>query len=286
MNRLPISVSIIAGAEAARIGRALESVADWTSEIIVVVNDDVRDGTDEVARRHGARVFREPWKGYLAQKTSAAKKTSQEWILGLDADEVVSPGLREEIQRLFAEKHPLEVYAAFSLPRLTMFCGRWIQHGDWYPDRTTRLWHRDCAEWGGIDPHARLNVRGRTGRLRQDLLHYNAAGIDDQITKIIAYSDDFQRDALQHRRPATWLDLALRPGWRFFRAFFLRLGFLDGWQGYYLAWMTAAYTLTRYAKVREAGATTLTPGPGQSPKTAEDKGRLDQGREVGRPHTL
>jgi glycosyltransferase involved in cell wall biosynthesis len=259
MNRLPISVSMIAGAEARRIGRSLESVVPWVSEVIVVLNADVNDGTEEIARRHGAKVFREPWKGFIAQKASAAAKSAQEWVLGLDADEVVSPELREEILRRFANEKALADFAAFSVPRLTLFAGRWIRHGDWYPDRTARLWRRTRAEWGGEDPHARLTVRGQVGRLRSDLLHYNAATIDDQLAKSAPYSDAFVLEMKRRNRRASGFDLALRPAWRFVRSYFLRLGFLDGWQGYYIAWMTAMHTLTRYAKVKEAAVSSENP---------------------------
>ena len=149
MKQLPISVSMISGAEAPRIGRALESVAGWTSEIIVVLNADVKDGTEAIARKFGARVFPEPWKGYVAQKASAAAKARQEWVLGLDADEVVSPELRQELEGLFAENQGAQAFAACSLPRLTKFCGRWIRHGDWYPDRVRRLFRRGAARWAG-----------------------------------------------------------------------------------------------------------------------------------------
>ena len=257
MNRLPISVSMISSAEAGRIGRTLESVAGWTSETVLVLNEDVRDGTEEIARKHGAKVFREAWKGFVAQKNSAQAKASQPWVLGLDADEVVSPELRQEMQGLFAAEDALGPFAAFSFPRLTMFCGRWIRHGDWYPDRGTRLWRRGRAEWAGGHIHEKLQVNGVTGKLRSNLLHYNAMGIDDQLAKISTYSDEFVRDALQQRRRTSWFDLAIRPGWRFLRAYFLRLGFLDGWQGYYIAWMTAFQTATRYAKVRAAQADEL-----------------------------
>src|SRR6266576_110272 len=101
MKKLPISVCFISGAEAHRIERALKSVASWSSEIIVVLNEDVRDGTEAIALRFGAKVFREPWKGHVAQKNSAAAKANQPWILGLDADEVVSGELRAEMERLF-----------------------------------------------------------------------------------------------------------------------------------------------------------------------------------------
>ena len=251
-NRLPISVCLISGAEAERIGRALSSVAGWTSEIIVVLNQEVNDGTEQIAAKQGARIFREPWKGHVAQKNSVARKATQDWILGLDADEVVSDSLREEIQTLFSNTARLARCSAFSFPRLTWFCGRWIRHGDWYPDRGTRLWRRGKAQWGGVDPHDKLLVQGPVGALGSDLLHYNATSLDGQLAKIIAYSDDFVRDALKRRRKPGWYDIAFRPGWRFFRSYFLRLGFLDGWQGYYIAWMTAFYSATRYAKLRTA----------------------------------
>jgi glycosyltransferase involved in cell wall biosynthesis len=254
MNRLPISVCMIAGAEAGRIGRALESVAGWTAEIVVVLNQEVNDGTEEVARRFGAQVFREPWEGHIAQKNSAAQKAAQPWILGLDADEAVSPELREEIQGWFAAPETLAPFAAFSFPRLTWFCGRWIRHGDWYPDRQTRLWRRGRATWGGVDPHDRLVVAGAVGRLKARLLHHVSETVDRQIEKIARYSNAFLLEAQNQQRPVRWWDLTVRPCWRFVRSYFLRAGFLDGWQGWYIAWMTAFYTATRYAKVRAARA--------------------------------
>jgi len=241
---------MIAGNEAARIRRALDSVTGWVSEIIVVINDDVADGTDKIAAGFGAKVFREPWKGHIAQKNSAAEKATQEWLLGLDADEAVSPELRAEIQQWFSAPEKLPPFAAFSFPRRTFFCGRWIRHGDWYPDRQTRLWRKGRAHWGGVDPHDKLIVQGRAGKLRRDLLHHNAETLDRQIAKISSYSNDFVRAA--PARKSSWFDIMTRPAWRFFRGYFLRLGFLDGWQGGYIAWMTAFYTATRHAKVRIA----------------------------------
>ncbi|HEY2328739.1 MAG TPA: glycosyltransferase family 2 protein [Verrucomicrobiae bacterium] len=256
-SKLPVSVCIISGNEAVRIRRALESVAGWTEEIIVVLNDDVSDGTDKIAESFGAKVFREPWKGHIAQKNSAAEKATQPWLLGLDADESVSPALRDEIRRALAKP---DEYAAFHFPRCTQFCGRWIRHGDWYPDRQTRLWRKGCAHWGGVDPHDKLIVEGRVGNLHKDLRHDNAETIDRQIEKISRYSEDFLRDAVARGRGASWLDLTVRPAWRFVRSYFFRLGFLDGWQGGYIAWMTAFYTATRYAKVRAAQEQKIKPG--------------------------
>ncbi len=249
MIALPISVCLIAGNEAARIRRALESVAGWAAEIIVVINDDVSDGTDKIATEFGAKVFREPWKGHIGQKNSAVDKATQPWLLGLDADEAISPPLAEAIRQAVANP---DNYAAFCFPRCTLFCGRWIRHGDWYPDRQTRLWRRGQARWGGVDPHDKLLVQGTIGRLDHDLWHDNAETIDRQIAKISRYSEDFLRHAQAAGARAGAWDLAFRPVWRFVRCYFFRRGFLDGWQGLYIAWMTAFYTATRYAKIRAA----------------------------------
>ena len=105
-SHLPISVCFVSGAEAHRIGQALESVAAWAQEIIVVLNEEVRDGTEEVALRHGAKVFREPWKGFIGQKNSAAAKATQPWLLNLDADEVVTPSaVQKLVDKLRTQRH-------------------------------------------------------------------------------------------------------------------------------------------------------------------------------------
>jgi glycosyltransferase involved in cell wall biosynthesis len=249
-KRLPLSVCMISGAEAHRIGRALESVADWAGEILVVLNQEVADGTEEVARRHGARVFREPWKGFVGQKQSVAEKATQPWLLNLDADEVVPPALAQEIAGVvFAQVAP---HAAYEFPRCTFYCGRWIRHGDWYPDRVLRLWRRGAARWTGQDPHAHLEVKGTVGRLRSDLLHQSNESIARQISKITPYQVQFVQQRRTRGGSAGVFELGVRPGWRFLRGYFLRLGFLDGWQGFYIAALSSFSTLTRYALVREA----------------------------------
>jgi glycosyltransferase involved in cell wall biosynthesis len=225
MTKLPISVCIIAGNEAQRIRRTLESVAGWTSEIIVVLNADVSDGTDKIAAEFGAKVFREPWKGYVAQKNSAAEKCHEAWLLNLDADEVASPQLQREIAAATTATVPI---AAYEFSRCTFYCGRWIRHGDWYPDRVRRLW------------------------LRSNLLHYSNENIARHIAKISPYQVEFVKRRMAAGKAAGFFELAVRPPWRFVRAYFLRLGFLDGWQGFYIAGLSAFSTLTKYAMVCEA----------------------------------
>ena len=130
--------------------------------------------------------------------------------------------------------------------------GRWIRHGDWYPDRCVRLWQKAKGRWTGIDPHAALQVDGRVRKLHRHLLHYTTHTLNHQLAKTVKYADDFVRHCQEQGRRITVADLVIRPVWRFGRAYLLKLGFLDGWQGYVIAWMTACYTFLRYAKAREA----------------------------------
>lgn len=248
-KRLPISVCMISGAEAARIGRALESVASWAEEIIIVLGDEVTDETEAIARRYGAKVFREPWKGFIGQKNSAAEKAGQPWLLNLDADEVVPPALAAEIAQVVQSES--STHAAYEFPRCTFYCGRWIRHGDWYPDRVLRLSRRGSAHWVGTEPHARLEVLGSVGRLRSDLEHHSNENIARQISKIAPYQTEFVKLRVERGRTAGLFELVVRPGWRFVRAYFFRLGMLDGWQGFYIAALTSFSTLTRYTLVRE-----------------------------------
>jgi glycosyltransferase involved in cell wall biosynthesis len=241
---------MVSGAEAHRIGQALESVAGWAAEIVVVLNEEVADGTEEIARRHGAKVFREPWKGFIGQKNSAAAKAGQPWLLNLDADEAVPAALAREIAAVVSA--PAASPAAYEFPRCTYYCGRWIRHGDWYPDRVRRLWRRGAGRWTGDEPHARLEIQGTVGRLGADLLHRSNESIARQVAKIAPYQAEFVKQRVAAGGSAGLFQLLVRPGWRFLRAYFFRLGFLDGWQGFYIAALTSFSTLTRYALVREA----------------------------------
>jgi len=249
---IPVSVCIIAGNEAHRIGRALTSVAGWVREIIVVINEDGTDGTDRIAESHGARVFREPWKGYIRQKNSAAEKATQPWILGIDSDEAVSPALRDQlIQTVLGETSPPR-FAAYEFPRCSRYFGAWIRYGDWYPDWSKRLWARGKARWVGDEPHDYLQVDGSVARIRGDLEHYSMDSIEHQMRKTMKYADVFAIHCQQNGRTVKWSDLFFRPPIRFFRSYILKLGFLDGWRGYAVAVTAAFYTFLRYFKALQA----------------------------------
>jgi glycosyltransferase involved in cell wall biosynthesis len=267
MIRLPISVCIVASNEAHRIRPALDSVREWVGEIIVAIDDKVTDGTDRVAGAYGAKVISQPWSNCAAHRNFASAHAVQPWLLAIDADEVISEALRDEIVAVFSQQGGRPPPAAYSFPRLSFFCGRWIRHGDWYPDRKVRLWRKETGQWEG-DPHERLVLQGRVLPLRSNLLHYSNESIDHILKKIGHFSSMFVRRCQAEKRRVGWTDLAIRPFWKFFRAYILRRGFLDGWPGYFIAWMDAFSTVTRYAKVIEAGEPPVQPQPPAPPKTA------------------
>ena len=249
MQPLPISVCIIAGNAAHRLRRALDSVAGWVAEIVVAIDDKVTDGTGKIAESYGAKVYCRSWEGHAVHRNFASEKATQPWLFALDVDEVVSPSLRDEIVRIISNAGASpDSPAAYGFPRCTFYCGRWIRHGNWYPDRKIRIWRREAGRWEG-SPHEKLIVRGRTGWLRSDLLHYSMESLEHQVKKTISTADYFLQQCEASGRKVGFSDLAFRPWWSFFRSYFLRLGFLDGWQGYVIAWMTAFYTFLRYAKV-------------------------------------
>jgi len=250
MTKLPISVCFVAGNEAHRIRPALDSVKDWVTDIILAIDDKVTDGTDKVGAEYGAKVVSQPWRGHAVHRNFASAHATQPWLLALDADEVVSEKLRDEILAVF-QSHRANPPAAYSFPRLSFFGGRWIHHGNWYPDRKVRLWRKDAGQWEG-DPHEKLVLRGPVVSLRSDLLHFSNENIDHLLSKISVVSTLFVRQCQSRQRRTRWTDLAIRPFWKFFRAYILRRGFLDGWPGYFIAWMDAFSTVTRYSKVIEA----------------------------------
>jgi glycosyltransferase involved in cell wall biosynthesis len=245
---LPIAVSMTARNEARNLPRSLGSVRDWVEEIVVVVNDST-DGTEDVARGFGARVIAHPWQGYRDQKRFALAQASAEWVLALDADEEVSPALREDIFRFFEGDHMR--FAGAMFPRKVWFLGRWITHGDWYPDWSLRLFRRGEGQWEGSPEHDKIVLRGECKRLSGDLHHYSNPTLCSHVDKITVFSDYFLQRQLERGRRWSGAESVFRPWWRFFRAYVLRCGFLDGYPGYYIAKATAFATLVRYSRLYE-----------------------------------
>lgn len=249
--KLPITVCIISGNEAHRITPTLQSVADWAGEIVVVINDTVNDGTDKIVESFGGKVYREPWKGNIAQNQSATDKVTCDWILSLDADEVISPELAREIQKLFTTPGKAAKFVAYDFPRCTMFYDRWIRHGEWYPDRKLRLWQRGKGHWGGVFPHGRVVVQGEVGHLNGELMHYSMENMEHMLQKTIRYANEFAETCRNENQRISFMQLLARPPWRFLRGYVFKLGFLDGWRGLTIAWMAAFYTFFRYLKAYE-----------------------------------
>jgi glycosyltransferase involved in cell wall biosynthesis len=241
-----VSVTVIAKNEAADIGKALTSVS-WADELIVV-DAQSTDDTVSIARRHTDRVVVRQWAGYAAQKNYAASLASHDWILSLDADERVTPGLATEIGITLRED-PKE--KAFGIPRVTHHLGRWIRTTDWYPDPQLRLYDRRSAQWTGQYVHESLDVNGRVGRLRGELQHFAYRDIADHLETIDRYTTYAARQMHEQGRRAGWLQIAGHPPLAFLRNYLLKRGFTDGVPGLIISAMNAHYVMLKFAKLWE-----------------------------------
>jgi glycosyltransferase involved in cell wall biosynthesis len=248
---LPISVVIVARNEAANLPRCLASVRGWVAETVVALNETV-DRSAEIARGAGARVHALPWRGFRDTKNDALGFAAQPWALCLDADEEVSPELQQSL-KVFFTRPDRERFVAARFPRKVWFINRWITHGDWYPDTVTRLIRCGKSRWGG-DPfvHERMICDGPVARLRGDLHHFSFPTLASHVAKINPFADLFVRQKEKKGQRFTYGAAILRPGWRFFRAYILRRGFLDGYPGFYIAWANAFGALVRYSRLYEA----------------------------------
>jgi glycosyltransferase involved in cell wall biosynthesis len=247
---LPLSVAIIARNEEKNLPRCLASVRGWVADIVVVLNDTT-DGSEAAARAAGAAVHHLPWQGFRDAKNAAAARTAHPWVLALDADEEVSPALRSSITAFFAGDH--DRFAGARFPRKVWFIDRWITHGDWYPDLSLRLFHRGRARWGGdAFVHEKVECDGPVATLRGDLHHYSFPTLASHVAKINPFAELFVQQQQAKGGRFSLGAAVFRPGWRFFRAYVLRRGFLDGYPGLYIAWATAFGAFVRYSRLYEA----------------------------------
>lgn len=245
----PLSLSIIARDEEANIARCLRSAAGLAAEVIVVDSGSA-DRTREIAEGFGARVTHQDWLGQSGQKQVALDLCTQPWVLALDCDEELSPGLRQSIERFFCEGLSEKCEGA-RFNRKVWFLGRWITHGDWYPDRKLRLFRRDKARFGGNWAHDKVELDGATTLLAGDLHHYSFPSISRYVEKINPFADAFlERQIAEGRAWSLFANLA-RPWWRFFRAYILRRGFMDGFPGLWIAVATAFFNFVRYSRKYE-----------------------------------
>lgn len=244
----PLSICIIARDEESELARCLDSLPA-ADEVIVVVDSRSVDGTEKLARERASRVEVRRYEGQVEQKGYAISLARNEWVLVADPDEVFPPALAREIEATLAD--PEEELAGLSLNRRTWHLGRWIKHGDFYPDWTLRVFRRSHARWVGHNPHSRIEVDGRVERLSTDLEHYSYRDLSDQIERIQAFSEQSARALDQAGRRVRVRDLVLRPPARFVRAYLLRRGFLDGVPGLVIAVATAFHVFLKYAKLWE-----------------------------------
>ena len=241
-----ISVTIIALDEADHIAAAIES-ASWADEIIVV-DAGSTDGTPEIAARLGARVEVRGWPGYAAQKNHAASLARHDWVLSLDADERVSPGLAASLQ---AWRRTDPHHAAYRVARVSWYLGRWLRSTDWYPDVQTRLYDRRAGAWSARRVHESVAVNGSTGRLDGELLHYPYESVSDHLRRIDRYTSLAALDLHEQGRRAGAPGLLLHPPLAFLRNYLLRGGIRDGRAGLAVSLLNTVYVLMKQVKLLE-----------------------------------
>ncbi len=259
-----LSITIIACNEEKNIGPTLDSVAPLVRELgaeVIVVDSGSTDRTVEIARAHGAEVFVEDWKGYGAQKNSAIDKATGEWILSLDADEIVSPELVEELTKgrsepgewcLTRHHSTIKDPGGFFIPRKNFFLSRWIKHGGFWPDRKLRLFRRGAGRFEERLVHETVKMSGATGTHKGALIHNAYPTLSGYIAQMNRYSSLGAEIAVaQGRRGFRFLDIVLRPALTFIYNYGFRLGFLDGREGLLLHLYHAGYVSWKYAKAWE-----------------------------------
>ena len=236
----PLSVTIIACNEADRIGRAIQSVA--FAEEVLVVDSGSTDDTVRLAKEMGARVIQTDWPGYTVQKERAVQWAQHDWVLGLDADEWLSPALATSIQA--ALDGP--TVAGFEMDRLGLWMGAEIHHGVWRPDRAIRLFDRRQGRWTGGSVHERVRVDGGTQRLKGELMHDPYRDLSEQLQSIERYAKLFVKDAVASNKQAHFWDVIVRPVAHFLKALVMRRGVLDGVRGWCLAGLGAASVMLKW----------------------------------------
>ncbi|MBI4028654.1 MAG: glycosyltransferase family 2 protein [Verrucomicrobia bacterium] len=242
-----ISAIVITRNEEERLPRCLKSL-QWADQI-VVVDSGSTDRTVDVARSYRAEVFTEEWKGYTAQKNSALAKATGDWVVSLDADEEFSPKAMNDVQKLAQADDPS--VQAYAFRRKVFYLGRWIRHGDWYPDYVVRLWRRGSGRFEGGHVHESVQVSGTVKHLRSEILHYTYRDLEDQKARLRKYALLWAQDQFDRKRPVAWSDLCLRPPARFLRAILLKSGWMDGWRGWLIAWMCAREVRLKYRNLRD-----------------------------------
>ncbi len=239
-----ISAIVITLNEEKNIKRCLSSL-DWVDEI-VLVDSGSTDDTKKIASEFASRIFDIKWEGFGKAKEYAKGKASHQWIISLDADEVVTGDLKQEIQKIIATEGSLRGYY---VPRLSNFLGRWIKHGGWYPDHVLRLFRKDKAKFNHSMVHEKVEVDGEVGHLKSHILHYTDPDFHHYLKKLNQYTSLGAEGLFEQGRKARILDLIFRPPALFFKMYVAKRGFLDGLCGFALAVSSAFHVFSKYVKL-------------------------------------
>jgi glycosyltransferase involved in cell wall biosynthesis len=244
-DKLPLTVAIITLNAGAQVGPLLESVG-FAREVLVV-DSGSSDDTLETCRRHGARIEAREWLGFGRQKQLAVSLASHDWVLCLDADERVTPELQAAIRAALASPR----YKAYRMARRNRFLGRWLSHGEGYPDWSLRLFHRAHASWSNDDVHEAVLTTVEVGSLRGDLLHDSADDIATYMSKQNRYTTLHAQSLYRQGVRAGYLRLVTSPLARFVKFYILRLGFLDGGPGFAHIMIGCHNSFQKYLKLIE-----------------------------------
>ena len=244
-NKLSLSVAIITKNEEDRLPECLASVS-FAAEV-VVVDSGSTDRTVAIAREFGAVVYEEAWQGFGRQKQLAIDRCSHDWVLVLDADERVTAEARQEISEVLATGSCV----AYSFPRKNYFCGRWLKHAGWWPDRVVRLFRKDSARMSQRSVHESLEVHGPVGNLQHPLIHFANNGLEQTLNKVNHYSSAGAKELFAQGKTASITKALLRAAWAFFYNYILRGGFLDRGEGFVVAVSDFMNVFFKFAKLRE-----------------------------------
>jgi glycosyltransferase involved in cell wall biosynthesis len=251
VNKTPLSVAIITRDAATQIGACLASVR--FADDVVVVDSGSRDDTVAIAEASGARVTRAPWRGFGPQKQLAVKSAKHDWVLCVDADERVTPELANSIAGAIAAAAATgaPVCPAYRMARCNRFLGRWLRHGEGYPDWSVRLFDRRAARWSDDAVHERVIHDGAAATLSGDLMHESAESLAQYLDKQNTYTTLQAQKLFANGGGLALPRLVASPLLRFFKFYFFRLGFLDGWPGLVHIAIGCMNSFMKYAKVLE-----------------------------------
>ncbi|MFC4720903.1 glycosyltransferase family 2 protein [Geojedonia litorea] len=245
---IKISGVIITYNEEEHLEKCLASIADVVDEIIVVDSFST-DNTPAICNKFNVRFIEQEFLGYIEQKNFALSHAKYDYILSLDGDEALSDELKSSILKT---KNNWE-YDGYYCHRLNNYCGQWINHSDWYPDRKLRLFKKDSGEWKGINPHDTYTLKqGKTlGKLNGNLLHWIYRDYSEHNLKVEQFSSIAAQAYFDLGKTASLWKIFYRPLWAFFKAYVLRRGFLDGLNGFIICVQTYNVTFLKYIKLRE-----------------------------------